>query len=191
MASGTDDRPRAEAATRPGRVWRGLPRSVRTALAIVAVGILAGFALTLREPTVGFTPPERGEGQHVHDPAGVLDPAVEERLADLAARADVDAVAVAWTDEQASLGQAARGAEQMLDAWQADVALSAVAAPGAFADAGAGPRFFGVEGDRLQVTRGLRERIVEDTVPAPAGRNDWTAAFIAAADELAAEFAAP
>lgn len=170
--------------------WHRLPGSVRLAIAIVAVGVLAALALTMREPDAPFTPPERGDGQRVHDLAGVVDAeVVEQRLAALSETTGVDAVAVAWTDEQASLGQAARGAEELLQAWEADVALSAVAAPGAFTDADAGQRFFGLEADRLEISRGLRERIVEDAVPGPAGRNDWTGAFLAAADELEAELA--
>lgn len=173
----------------PGLWWR-LPGSVRLAVGIVAIGVVVAFALTLREPSVGVELPAR-DGQHLHDAAGVVDAdAVEQRLAALERSEGVDAVAVVWEDEQASLGQAARGATQILDAWQADVALSAVAHPGAFTDQQAGRRFFGVEGDRFEVGSGLRERIVEDVVPAPAGENDWTAALLAAIDEIEAELGA-
>lgn len=173
----------------PGLWWR-LPGSVRMAIGIVAIGVVVAFAMTLREPSVGVELPAR-EGQHLHDAAGVVDAdAVEQRLAALERREGIDAVAVVWEDQEASLGQAARGATQILDAWQADVALSAVAHPGAFTDQQAGRRFFGVEGDRLEVGSGLRERIVEDVVPEPAGDNDWTAALLAAIDEIEAELGA-
>lgn len=174
----------------PGVWWR-LPGSVRLAIGIVAVGVLAAFALTLREPTVAVEPPARQDGQHVHDAAGVLDvDVVEQRLVELEQRRGLDAVVVVWEDEQASLGQAARGARQILDEWGADVALSAVAEPGAFTDQRAGRRFFGVEGDRFDVGSGLRERIVEDVVPAPASDNDWTTALVVAIDALEAEVGA-
>lgn len=173
----------------PGLWWR-LPSSVRLAIGIVAVGVLIAFAMTLREPSVDVELPAR-DGQHLHDAAGVVDAeVVEQRLAALERSEGIDAVAVVWEDEQASLGQAARGATQILDAWQADVALSAVAHPGAFTDQQAGRRFFGVEGDRFEVGSGLRERIVEDVVPGPAGENDWTAALLAAIDEIEAELGA-
>lgn len=174
----------------PGVWWR-LPSSVRLAIGIIALGVLVAFALTLREPTVGVEPPPREAGQHVHDAAGVLDvEVVEQRLAQLEESSGIDAVAIVWEDEQASLGQAARGARLLLDTWEADVALSAVAEPDAFTDQHAGRRFFGVEGDRVEVSSGLRERIVEDVVPAPAGANDWTTAFVVAADEIEAEVGA-
>lgn len=188
--SGNEDAAEPAAADEPGGpgVWWRLPGSVRLAVGIIAVGVLAAFALTLREPTVAFEPPAREVGQHVHDAAGVLDtPVVTQRLTELEQTRGVDAVAVVWEDEQASLGQAARGAKRILDAWQADVALSAVADPGAFTDQQAGRRFFGVEADRLEVESGLREHIVQDVVPAPASENDWTAAFVAAIDALEAE----
>ncbi len=170
----------------PGLWWR-LPGSVRLAIGIVAIGVAIAFALTLREPSVDVELPAR-DGQHLHDAAGVVDAdAVEQRLAALERSEGVDAVAVVWEDEEASLGQAARGATRALDAWQADVALSAVAHPGAFTDQQAGRRYFGVEGDRFEVGSGLRERIVEDVVPGPAGDNDWTAALLAAIDEIEAE----
>jgi hypothetical protein len=179
-----------EAREEPGGsgLWWRLPGSVRLAIGIVAAGVLVAAALTLREPDVAFTAPERGPGEHVHDPAGVLDAdAVARRLADLEEAAGVDVVAVAWEDERASLGQAARGAERLMAAWEADAALSAVAHPGAFSDQEVGRRFFGVEADRFEVGSDLRERIVEEAVPGPAAENDWTAAFLAAAAELEAE----
>lgn len=170
----------------PGLWWR-LPGSVRLAVGIVAVGVVAAFALTLGEPTVDVELPAR-DGQHLHDAAGVVDAdVVEQRLAALEQSEGVDVVAVVWEDEEASLGQAARGATRTLEAWQADVALSAVAHPGAFTDQQAGRRYFGVEGDRFEVGSGLRERIVEDVVPDPAGENDWTTALLAAIDEIEAE----
>ena len=166
-----------------------LPRSVRIGLAIVAVGVLAALALQLREPEVAFDPPER-DGARVHDPDDVVDvAAVTERLEELEATADVDVVAVLWEDEQASQGQAFRGGQELLEAWDADAALSAVAIPGGFADAQAGRRYFGVEGDRFVIERDLRERIVDDVVPEPAADDDWTGAFLAAIDALADDLA--
>ncbi|GEM_PF-3031401 len=168
---------------------RRLPRSVQISLAVVAIGVLVALGLQLREPEVAFEPPERGD-QRVHDPDDVLDAeVVGERLEDLEAAAGVDVVAVIWEDDQASQGQAFRGGQELIEAWDGDAALSAVALPGGFADAQAGRRYFGVEGDRFAIERDLRERIVDEVVPEPAADNDWTAAFVAAADALEADLA--
>lgn len=172
-------------------VWARLPRPVQIAVIIVALGVLAALALQLREPEVAFDPPERPAGAHVHDPAGAVDDeAVEQRLAELADASGVDAVVVVWEDDQSSRGQAARGAQRILEAWQADVALSAVAMPGAFDDPQAGERYFGVEGDRFTVSADLRERIVAEVEQArPASSQAWTDAFLAVIDVLAADLA--
>jgi uncharacterized membrane protein YgcG len=157
-----------------------------------AVAAAAAIALgACGEPEVALDPPERPTGAHVHDEVGVLDASVNERLAALEEATGLDVVAVTYEDERASLGQADRAGHRLLEAWDADAVLVAVAFPGDFAepDPEARQRFFGITAtDRFAVSRGLRGRIVDDAVPGPAGVNDWTAAFHAAIDELEAEF---
>lgn len=141
------------------------------------------------DPAVDLDPPDRGGG-YVLDAAGVLDRTVGERLEGLSQRSGLDVVALAFTDERASLGQADRGGRMLLRQWGADVVLVAVARPGDFDsdDLDARRRFFGVYAeDRFTVTRSLREAIVEEAVPAPASENDWRGAFHAAIDVLDAE----
>jgi hypothetical protein len=164
---------------------------VRPALRWVAAALAAAaLAGGCGNPEVALAVPERQDGQVMLDEAGVLDAAVADRLAAVAADTGVDVVALAFEDPQASLGQADRGGRLLLDAWGADVVVVAVARPGDFAssDEQARRRYFGVFAtDRFAVPRGLRERIVEEAVPPLAARNDWPGAFTAAADILADE----
>jgi hypothetical protein len=157
---------------------------------------LAGLALAIvllpaacGEPDVDLELPARGEGAQVADLAGVLDPSVSDRLVTLREDTGYDVVALTFESERASLGEASRGARLALEEWGADIALTAVGFPGDFTeeDPDARRRFFGIEADRLTVSRGLREQIVEEAVPPPAADNDWTAVFLAAIDVLAAE----
>jgi hypothetical protein len=156
-------------------------------MAVLLLPPLLAVAAGCAEPGVALEVPDRAPGQRVLDPAGILDDAVAARLDTAADKAEVDVVALAFTDEAASLGQADRGGRRLLEAWDADVVLVAVARPGDFASRDDDRRrFFGVfSADRFAVPRGLREDILEEVVPSLAARNRWPAAFIAAADALA------
>ena len=165
----------------------GVARCVALLLALVTGLAACG------EPEVALEPPPRGADEHVHDEVGVIDASVGARLDALGADTGLDVVALAYEDDRASLGQADRAGTRLLDAWDADIVLVAVAFPGDFTnpDPDARQRYFGVTAtDRFTVTRDLRERIVEDAVPGPAADNDWTAAFHAAVDELDADLGA-
>jgi uncharacterized membrane protein YgcG len=157
--------------------------------AAMALGfLLAGCG----EPSVELAPPARPPGAHVYDEAGVVAGSVDDRLAVLGEDTGFDVVALAYEDDRATMGQADRAGRLLLDTWNADIVLVAVAFPGDFEnpDPEARQRFFGVTAtDRFTVTRGLRERIVEEAVPAPAADNNWTGAFHAAIDELEADLA--
>lgn len=146
---------------------------------LLAAALLAGC-----EPAVDLEIPAREPGQVVLDEAGILDGEVERRLRAL----DRDVVALTYESEQAGRGEANRAGRLLLEEWDADIVLVAVARPGDFASAAEDrERFFGLEAaDSYDVPRGLREQIVESLVPPVAGDNDWAAAFTIAADELGA-----
>lgn len=152
--------------------------------ALVALLALAGCG----EQEVDLTIPEREEGQVVLDQADVLD---AERVADALSSLDpVDAVAVVYETPQANAGEADRAGEAVNDAWGSDVALVAVAVPSDFAseDEATRERFFGVRPAGVRdVPASLRERLAEEIVPPLAADNQWTAAFVAAAEALADE----
>lgn len=154
---------------------------------LVAVAAAALALAACGEPGVELALPERPAGSQVADEAGVLSGAVADRLEALRAETGHDVVALTFESSKASLGEAKRGGELVVEEWGADVALVAVGFPGHFTepDPDARRRYFGVEADRLTVSRGLREDIVEGAVPPHAAGNDWTDAFIAAIDVLA------
>ena len=165
---------------------------MRRALTPACAVLLAALLAACGEPEPDLSPPERAAGEQVLDEAGVLDATIGERLAELRDDTGYDVVALAYEDDRATLGQADRAGRLLLDAWDADIVLVAVAFPGDFdnPDPDDRQRFFGVTAtDRFTVTRDLRERIVDEAVPDPAARNDWPAAFHVAIDELAAELA--
>jgi hypothetical protein len=159
----------------------------RALLLLAVVGLLAGCG----EPPVDLDVPRRGPDQHVVDEAGILDASVEERLAELSETSGYDVVAVAFTDERSSLGQADRGGRMVLREWGADIVLVAVARPDDFTSVEPERnRFFGVfAADRFDVSRDLRERIIFDAVQLLAAENEWVQAFHAAIAELEAELA--
>jgi hypothetical protein len=157
--------------------------------------LLVALALALSgcgEPAVDLDVPERAEDQHVLDEVGLLDDAIEQRLREVSAASGFDVVALVFEDERTSLGQADRGGKLLLDAWDADIVLVAVARPGDFASAQADrSRFFGVFAtDRFTVSRSLRERIIFERVQLLAAENEWGPAFAAAIEELATELPA-
>ena len=166
------------------------PSRARRAARRLPGALLAVLLVACGEPDVDLSPPPRAAGAQLHDEVGVVDPAVAERLAAVSEASGLDVVGLVYEDERATLGQADRAGRLLLEAWDADIVLVAVAFPGDFAnpDPDARQRFFGVAStDRFTVTRDLRERIVDEAVPPPAAANDWTAAFEAAVDELAAD----
>ncbi len=153
------------------------------AAAVVAAALLAGCG----EPAVDLDLPAREPGQQVLDLAGILDAgAVGERLDALRAHG-LDVVAVTYETAQSSCGEAFRAGGELVEAWDADVALVAVAAPGDFTATGDDrERCLGVRPrDDRAVPGDLRERIAEQIVPPLAAGNDWAGAFVAAADALA------
>jgi hypothetical protein len=161
----------------------------RTAVAAALLGALAACG----EPPVDVVLPDRAAGEHVADLAGILDEgALEDRLAGLAARG-LDVVALAYETPQASCGEAFRAGLELATAWEADVALVAVARPGDFAStADDRERCLGLRPvDDFAVGRGTRERIAEQLVPPLAADNRWDEAFAAAADVLEADLLEP
>jgi hypothetical protein len=153
-------------------------------LAMVAV-----LALSCGEPPVDVDIPARDDGSHVADLAGILDAdALDARLAEI--RADgLDVVALTYETDQANCGEAFRAGLAFAQAWQADVAVVAVARPGDFTATDADrERCLGLRPvDDFAVPGGLREEIAEGIVPPIAAENDWDGAFHAAVDRLAEE----
>lgn len=129
---------------------------------------------------------ERGDEQVIADQAGILDASVEDALRGIE---DWDVVAVAYETPQANAGEAHRAGEAVVEAWDADVALVSVAAPGDFTSTEDDRRrFFGATpADVRAVPGGLREELAEEVVPPHAADNDWPAAFVAAAERLGEE----
>lgn len=162
----------------------------RLAAAAVAVVALAGCG---GEPEVDLDVPARAQGQQVADLAGILEGSdVDARLQQL--RADgLDVVAVTYETEQASCGEAYRAGSEVVRAWDADVAVVAVAAPGDFdsTEAASRQRCLGVQPASQGLLSGdVREEIAETLVPPLATDNDWAGAFGVAVDRIA-ETAAP
>lgn len=127
-------------------------------------------------------PPRDG---HIADMAGILDvEALEGRLEDYAADDGVDIVALTYIAEDANAGEAFRAGRAFVDAWDADVALVAVAAPGAFTD----PQqeaFVGLQPlDDFAVGRGTREEITEQLWPELILERRWDEVFTVGAEEL-------
>lgn len=152
--------------------------------------VVALLLVACGEPPVDVAiPPREGEGR-VADLAGILDvAAVEDALDDASAATALDTVALTYTTEQASCGEAFRAGGALLAAWDADVALVAVARPGDFEATGADrERCVGIRpADDFAVPSGLREEIAERLVPPLAADNRWTDAFVVAAERLAEE----
>ena len=157
------------------------------------VAALAALALGLAacgEPPVPLDVPARGFDQSVLDLAGVIDDddaALVAALGELR-RLGWDPVLVAFEADEANMGLADRAGRKVLEAWGADLALVAVAEPGHFTRQDTDrARFFGLFArDVREVPRAIRERVVEELVPPVAARNDWTAVFTIAVEELAA-----
>lgn len=162
-----------------------MPRRLVAVLA-VAVLALAGCG----EPDVDLDLPPRASDQHVLDTAGILEGTdVSERLQALAEEG-LDVVAVTYETPRASLGESRRAGQLLVEEWDADIALVAVAQPGDFTslEDRSRQRFFGLEpAGTVTVPRGLRERVAEERAPLLAELNDWPAVFDMAIDEVERE----
>lgn len=151
----------------------------RTALMALAAALLL---TACGEPPLAISLPAR-DGQ-VADLAGILD--LDEVTATLQAHAadGVDIVVLTYTTPDANCGEAFRAGQQLVEAWDADVAMVAVAAPGDFADP-EGERCAGVQPrDDFAVGRGTREAITEVLWPPLIEANEWTEVVLVGADEL-------
>ena len=152
--------------------------------------LLAAVVLTAcGEPPIDVTIPARKQGVAIADLAGVLDAAALQGRIDEAAAEGLDVVALTYETPQASCGEAYRAATEFVNAWEADVAIVAVARPGDFAsDAQDRQRCVGIQPrDPRGLGADLRERIAEEIVPPLAGENEWTAAFDAAIEAVLAQ----
>jgi hypothetical protein len=167
-----------------------MPR--RTGLRLAAVAVLVLVVTGCGEPGTDLDVPPRAQSQQVLDEVGVLAGSdLDIRLAELAADGH-DVVALAFESPEATLGHADRSARRLLEAWEADVVLVAVARPGDFtSDDEQRRRFFGVvPRDRFLVSGDTRERIAEELAPPLAAANDWPQVFTVALDEVEAELRA-
>ena len=158
----------------------GLPVGV-AAVALVVV-------LIARDPEPDLEVPPRDAGQVSADLAGILDGEVDDALQALADDG-WDAVALTFETPAANQGEAQRGGRALLEDWDADIVLVAVAEPGDFdSDAEGRRRFFGVEApSAFDVPGDLREDVTDRVIPPYAADNDWTGAFRAGAEHLAEE----
>jgi hypothetical protein len=173
----------------PPSVARTAVRGPGMTLAVLVT--LVGLLLpACGEPPVDLDVPRRASGQVVLDQAGILDEAEIEKH--LRAFEERDVVALTFETEQASRGEARRAGQLLVREWDADVVLVAVARQGDFdstivdrEDPRDRQRFFGIEpADTFDVPGGLREEIVEETVPPIAADNDWQQVFVTAAQDL-------
>lgn len=159
---------------------------MRRGTVVAAALTLALLAVACGEEDPDIDLGDRAEGQLVVDHVGVLDDSVEEALGDIDGW---EVVAVTYETPQASAGEAHRAGEAVVEAWDVDVALVAVAQPGDFTSTDDDRRrFFGATpADVRAVPGGLREELAEEVVPPRAADNDWSGAFVAAAERLREE----
>lgn len=157
-----------------------------TGAAVLATLALAAGLVGCGEPPVDVDLPAREGDQRVADLAGILDvPALEDRLGELA-DAGLDVVALTYETDQANCGEAFRAGLEFATAWDADIALVAVARPGDFTSTDPDrQRCLGLRPvDDFAVGRDTREEIAEVLVPPLAAENRWDQAFGVAADTL-------
>jgi hypothetical protein len=156
-------------------------------VAVLWAALLALLLVACGEEDPDIAVPPRDDGQVLLDEAGILGERVAEALRDIEGW---DVVAVAYETPQANAGEAHRAGQVVVDAWDADIVLVAVARPGDFAseDVQARRRFFGATPANVRVVpAGLREELADEVVPPLAAGNEWEAAFEAAAARLAEE----
>lgn len=167
---------------------------MRSSLHRKLCGLLTALLLVAGcgEPAVDLDPPPRQPGQHVLDQAGLLEGSAIPRRLEALSESGLDVIAVTYETPRAGLGENRRAGQLMVEEWDADIALVAVAAPGDFTstDTETRSRFFGLESaDHFAVSRGLRERIAEELAPPLAAENAWPEVFSMAIDELERELA--
>lgn len=151
--------------------------------ALLLIALLALALQACGEPPIALDIPDR-DGRQVLDEADILD--TEALEATLAEYADdgVDIVALTYTVEGANCGEAFRAGREFVQAWEADVAVVAVAEPGDFDDAD-GDRCVGLAPlDDFELGRGTREEVSEVIWPPLIADNAWGEIFDVAADEL-------
>lgn len=169
-----------------------MPDPIRTLLALLVLGAVSALAGACGEPPLAIEVPARSGGRHVADLAGVLDAdAVGARLRDLRDATGIDVVALLYEADDANCGEAFRAGGAIVEAWDADVAVVAVARPGGFEVADAGrERCVGVRArtERL-VPAAVREEVAEELLPPLAREGRWDDVVVVAA-ERAAEAAA-
>lgn len=156
---------------------------MRSLLLVVA----ATLALTAcGEPEVDVVLPEREDGQHVADLAEILDDEVAATVALVEEMEDLDIAVLTYETPQASCGEAFRAGNELVDAWDADVAVVLVARPGDFTSTDDNrERCLGVQPrDDDLVDGDLREQIAEEIVPPLAAGNDWDGAVLAAVSAM-------
>lgn len=154
---------------------------------LAAAVALCALLAACGEPPIGIDIPDRADGQQVLDTAGILDgDEMEEALDTVRSNRDLDIVALAYETEAANCGEAFRAGGALLEAWDADIAVVAVARLGDFRSTGEDRRrCLGIRPrNEFAVPGSVREEIVEVRVPPLARENDWQAAFGVAVDGL-------
>lgn len=159
------------------------PRRWASTVVVVLLAVVAA-ACGEQEPDIDV--PAREQGQVVLDLADVLDDEVDRALR---AFEDTDVVAITYETPQANAGEAFRAGQRVLEEWDADVVLVAVAEPGDFtSETDDRRRFFGATpADVRAVSADLREELADVVVPVHTVDNEWSTAFVAAAERLAEE----
>ena len=161
----------------------------RMAAALLGLSLALGTAACSGEPPVPLEVPQRGANQVFLDRAGILDEGQLAPLVNEFRHRGWDPVLVTFETEDASLGMADRAGRKVIEAWGADLAIVAVAAPGDFdSDAPDRRRYFGLFARNVRdIPRAARERIVEELIPPIAAANRWDDVFATAVRELGHE----
>ena len=148
--------------------------------------LLAVLAVGCGEPPIDVDIPARAAGASIEDQAGILDTEALDAAIAQAADEGLDVVALTYETDQAGCGEAYRAATEFVAAWEADVAIVAVAEPGDFtSDAEDRQRCVGIQPrEQRGLPADLRERIAEEIIPPIAARNDWTGVFNAAIEAV-------
>ncbi len=158
----------------------------RRATSVLVVALLSLMSVACGEEEPDLSVPDREEGQVVLDEVGLLDEAVADALTSVDG---YDVVAVVYETSQANAGEAHRAGGLVLDAWDADIALVAVAVPGDFESTEEDRRrFAGIRPDDPRAVPGsVIDAINDEILPVYASDNDWHGAFVSSAELLAEE----